>query len=227
MASTNITALASVLMPSSFQILAHPNSYIEIGYASTAFIIMCTALVMVMTPAVGILYSGMTRSKNALTMVMLSFLCYSVVCIQWVIWGYSLAFSETGSSFIGDLAHAGLNKVGIQGHLSGPNIPAIAFSLYQLQFATVTAAIIFGAVTDRIRLLPSILFIFCWTTLVYDPVAYWTWGPYGWLKVWGALDFAGGGPVHMASGFSALAFCIFIGHRKRAPGDDFKPFVFN
>ena len=220
----DVAALKAVLMPSSLQFTT-TSPYVEIGYASTAFIIVCAALVMVMTPAVGLLYSGLTRSKNALTMVMLSFLCYSVVTFQWFIWGYSLTFSETGSKFIGDFAHGGLFRVGIQGHASAPNIPAIAFSLYQLQFAAVTAALIFGAVTDRIRLIPSILFIFCWTTLVYDPIAYWYWAPNGWLKTWGALDFAGGGPVHMSAGFSALAFCIFIGHRKSAPGDDFKPYL--
>ena len=209
-------------MPSAFQI-AQPGSYVEIGYASTAFMVVCSALVMVMTPAVGLLYSGLTRSKNALTMVMLSFLCYSVVALQWFIWGYSLAFSETGSVFYGDFANGGLFKVGVLGHASAPNIPAILFCLYQMQFACVTASLIFGAVTDRIRLIPSIIFIFCWTTLVYDPIAYWYWAPKGWLKVWGALDFAGGGPVHMSAGFSALAFCIFIGHRKSAPGDNFRP----
>ena len=220
--SVNLTALRDVLMPSSFQI-AQPTPYIEIGYASTGFIIICTAMVMVMSPAVGLLYSGLTRSKNALTMVMLSFLCYAVVCVQWLIWGYTLSFSETGSSFIGNLKHAGLANVGIQGHPSGINIPSILFAAYQVQFAGVTAAIIFGAVTDRIRLVPSLLFIFLWTTLVYDPVTYWTWAPNGWLKLWGGLDFAGGGPVHMASGFSALSFCIFIGQRKRFEGDNFTP----
>ena len=209
-------------MPSSFQV-SGGQPYVEIGYPSTGFLIICSALVMLMTPAVGMFYSGLTRAKNALTMVMLSFLCYSVVCIQWVIWGSSLAFSESGSSFIGDLSNAGLSNLGVQANVSGPNVPVILFSLYQLQFACVTAAIIFGAVTDRIRLLPSILFIFCWTTLVYDPIAYWTWGPKGWLKIWGALDFAGGGPVHMASGFSALSFCIIVGKRKRKEGDDFAP----
>ena len=223
--ASNITALAEVLMPSSFRIAAEGNAvaYVEIGYASTGFILLCTALVMIMTPGVGLLYSGLTRSKNALTMVMISFLCYSVVCLQWVIWGYSLSFSETGSAFIGDLGNAGMAGVGVLGHLSAPNVPAVLFALYQMQFATVTAAIIFGSVTDRVRLLPSLIFVFLWTTVVYDPIAYWTWGPKGWLKVLGALDFAGGGPVHMASGFSALAFCIFLGHRKRLPGDEFKP----
>ena len=226
--ATNVTteALKAALMPSSFLIEASDSNavpFVEIGFASSSFILVCTALVMLMTPGVGLLYSGLTRSKNALTMVMLSFLCYSVVCIQWVIWGYSLTFSETGSRFIGNFANAGLAGVGISGHMSSLNIPVILFALYQMQFATVTAAIIFGSVTDRVRLLPSLIFIFFWTTVVYDPIAYWTWGPSGWLKLLGGLDFAGGGPVHMASGFSALAFCIFLGHRKRLPGDEFKP----
>ncbi|KAJ3275949.1 hypothetical protein HDV01_006816 [Terramyces sp. JEL0728] len=211
--------------------------FVEIGYPSTGFVLISAALVMVMTPGVGILYSGLSRSKNALTIIMLSMLAYAVVAIQWVVMGFSLTFSETGSPFIGNFEWAGLVGADQQGMaLTAVTIPMIVFALYQMQFATVTVAIIFGGVTERVRLLPSIIFIFVWTTLIYDPVAYWTWGARGWIKNMscissaadlsqtpcqvGGIDFAGGGPVHMASGAAALAFCIFLGKRK---GGDFKP----
>lgn len=230
------------LMPASFSNATANGGFVpfsETGYASTGFLIICAALVMVMTPAVGLLYSGLSRSKNALTIIMISFLAYAVVTIQWVLFGFSLTFAENGSKFIGNFGFAGFQDVFWQAlPLTAPAIPAMVFALYQLQFATVTVAIIFGSVTERIRLVPSVIFMFVWTTLIYDPVAYWTWGARGWIKNMsclsttaldqtpcqvGGLDFAGGGPVHMASGAAALAFCIFLGHRKRVEMDDFKP----
>ena len=124
--------------------------FVEIGNASTAFVIVCAALAMVMTPAVGLLYSGFSRSHHALSIILICCLCYAVVSIQWVIWGFSLGFSETSTSpFIGNLDWAGLEDVSWNGlPLTAPAIPAIAFSLFQLQFATVTVALIFGSVID-------------------------------------------------------------------------------
>jgi Amt family ammonium transporter len=186
---------------------------------------------------VGLLYSGFSRSHHALSIILICCLCYAVVSIQWVIWGFSLGFSETSTSpFIGNLDWAGLEDVSWNGlPLTAPAIPAIAFSLFQLQFATVTVALIFGSVIERIRIAPSLLFMFVWTTVVYDPIAYWTWSAHGWIRnldcldtigagktpcLVGGLDFAGGGPVHIASGTTALAFCIFLGRRKNPPGVD-------
>ena len=138
----------------------------EIGYASTGFIIVSAALVMIMTPAVGLLYSGLSRSKNALTIIMICFMSYAVTTIQWFLFGFSLAFSETGSSMMGDFSFAGMKDVLMQGlPLTAPAIPAIVFSLYQLQFATVTVALIFGSVVERIRILPTLFFMFIWTTV--------------------------------------------------------------
>ncbi|KAJ3258485.1 hypothetical protein HK103_003607 [Boothiomyces macroporosus] len=232
---------ASMLMPNA--LTSNPTDasatpFVENGYPSTGFLVVCSALVMIMTPAVGLLYSGLSRSKNALTILMISCLCYAVVTVQWLLFGFSLTFSETGSTFIGNFALAGMDSVMDQAlPLTAPTVPSIAYALYQLQFATVTLAIVFGGVTERVRLLPSILFMFVWTTLIYDPVAYWTWGARGWIKNLsclpsaadlsqtpcqiGGLDFAGGGPVHMSSGAAALAFCIFLGRRKGA--EEFKP----
>jgi ammonium transporter, Amt family len=176
--STEALAMPS-LMPasvvgSSANMAAVP--YLETGFASTAFLIICSALVMLMTPGVGLLYSGLSTSKNALTIIFLAMLSYAVVSVQWVLFGFSLAFSETGTSMLGNFDFAGFTSVGSQGlPLTAPQVPAIVFALYQLQFATVTVAIIFGAGSDRMRILPAILFMFVWTTLIYDPVAYWTW----------------------------------------------------
>ena len=234
--------LSESLMPSAFNNASGNGAevpFVEIGYASTAFVIICAALVMIMTPAVGLLYSGLSRSKHALTIIMICFMAYAVVAIQWVLFGFSLAFSETGSSFIGDFSFAGMDKLTWQGlPLTAPAIPAVVLVLFQLQFAAVTVAIIFGSVVERVRILPSLIFMFIWTTIIYDPIAYWTWGARGWIKNMsclsttalsetpcqiGGLDFGGGGPVHIASGAASLAFCIFLGHRKRIGQDEFKP----
>ena len=205
-----------------------PNS--DLGFASTGFVIMCSALVFLMTPGVGLLYSGLSRSKDALAMLLLSMISYALVCIQWLLFGFSLSFSETGSPFIGNFKYAGLTGLGLKPlPFTGPMVPGIVYALYELQFAAVTVAIIFGSITGRARLLPAIVFSFVWCTVVYNPISYWTWSARGWLNnlsclastsldqipcQQGALDFAGGGPVHMASGFAALAYCIMIGQRK-------------
>jgi len=193
---------------------------------------------MLMTPAVGLLYSGLSRSKNALTVVMISFLAYAVVSVQWVLFGFSLSFSESGSAIMGNFYFGGFQNISWDALLhTAPQVPGAVFALFQMQFAAVTVAIIFGSVVERIRLVPSLLFMFIWTTVIYDPIAYWTWGFRGWIRnmscpslyltsapcLVGGLDFGGGGPVHMASGAAGLAFCIFLGHRKRVGADAFRP----
>ncbi|KAI8917260.1 hypothetical protein PhCBS80983_g03336 [Powellomyces hirtus] len=204
--------------------------FTEFGYASTAFIIICSALVFFMTPGLGLFYSGMSRTKNALSLIMISMLSMSIITIQWVLFGFSLSFSETGGRFIGNFDMAGFKGLGASAlPLTAPQIPGILFALFQMQFATITAALIFGSVAERIRLMPAMLFVFVWSTVVYNPVAYWTWSARGWLKslscldtitsdlpcMIGGLDFAGGGPVHIASGFSGLAYCLMAGKRHR------------
>ncbi|KAJ3053333.1 hypothetical protein HK097_004506 [Rhizophlyctis rosea] len=205
----------------------------EPGYASTGFLIWGAALVFIMAPGLGLFYSGMSRAKNALSLIMITFLSIAVVSIQWVCFGFSLAFSESGNNFIGNFAYGGLTSIDAGAlALTAPQIPGILFALYQLQFATLTPGIIFGSVAERIRLIPAMIFIFCWTTIVYDPAAYWTWSARGWIKSFscldtlqselpcaiGGYDFAGGGPVHIASGFAGLAYCIFLGRRRNPSG---------
>ncbi len=184
-----------------------------------------------MTPGLGFFYSGMARSKNSLSLVMLCFLAMAIVTVQWFIWGFSLSYSQFGTPFIGSWDYMGFSGVnGYSVALTAPAASSIVYALYQLMFAAVTPAIIFGSVAERVRMLPSMVFIFCWSTIVYDVVAYWTWAARGWIRNLscldlagnlaaipcqiGGYDFAGGGPVHIASGFSGLAFCIFLGRRR-------------
>ena len=174
----------------------------------TAFILICTAMVMLMTPGVGLFYGGMVRNKNVISMIAMSFIAFAVVTIQWVTVGYSLAFGPDISGFIGNLEHVGLNGIG----MDGEGIPDMLFMVFQLVFAGVTLAILTSGVAERIKLSSFIVLGVLWTTLVYDPLAHWAWGG-GWASQMGALDFAGGTVVHISSGFGALALALVIGKR--------------
>ncbi|KAK0739514.1 ammonium transporter AmtB-like domain-containing protein [Apiosordaria backusii] len=178
-----------------------------------AWIMTCSGLVLLMVPGVGFFYSGLARRKSALALIWLSLISIAVVGFQWFFWGYSLAFSHTGSSFIGDLSNFGLMKVLGQPSVGSSKLPDILFCLYQGMFAAITPALAIGAAADRGRMLPAIVFIFIWATIVYDPIAYWTWNAHGWSFVMGGLDFAGGTPVHISSGAAALAYSLMLGKR--------------
>ncbi|KAF8960438.1 ammonium transporter [Flammula alnicola] len=180
----------------------------------TAFVILSMALVWIMIPGVGFFYSGLLRRKNALSMIYTSLASIAVVSFQWFFWGYSLAFSETGSRYIGDLKYFGLKGVLDQPSIGSSRIPALLFCVYQLMFAAITAALAVGAIAERGRLGPLLVFIFVWSTIVYDPIACWTWNSNGWSFVLGGLDFAGGTPVHISSGTAALAISIYLGKRR-------------
>ncbi|KAI1799754.1 ammonium transporter [Daldinia bambusicola] len=187
------------------------NQFYESG--DFAWIMTCAALVLLMIPGVGFFYSGLARRKSALSLIMLAMLSIAVVDFQWFFWGYSLAFSHTGSSFIGDLSNFGLMKTLAQPSVGSTKIPDLLFCLYQGMFAAITPALAIGAAVDRARVLPCIVFMFIWATIVYDPIAYWTWNANGWSYQMGGLDFAGGTPVHISSGAAALAFSVMIGKR--------------
>ncbi|RKP08174.1 ammonium transporter AmtB-like domain-containing protein [Thamnocephalis sphaerospora] len=188
-----------------------------------AWVLASTALVFIMVPGVGYFYSGMARSKNALSLIFLSMLSLAVVGVEWFIWGYSLSLSENGSVFIGNLNHAFLMDVGDKPHPNGPTISGTVYCTYQSMFASITPALAFGAAAERSRILPALVFLFAWSTLVYNPVAYWTWAPNGWLRTLGSLDYAGGTPVHMNSGFAALAYALVVGRRQGFGKEQFKP----
>ncbi|KAI1746067.1 ammonium transporter [Xylaria scruposa] len=187
------------------------NVFYESG--DFAWILTSAALVLLMIPGVGFFYSGLARRKSALSLIMLSMISVAVVDFQWFFWGYSLAFSHTGSAYIGDLSNFGLMKTLAQPSVGSTKIPDLLFCLFQGMFAAITPALAIGAAVDRARILPCIVFIFVWSTIVYDPIAYWTWNANGWSFKLGGLDFAGGTPVHISSGAAALAFSIMLGKR--------------
>jgi Amt family ammonium transporter len=187
----------------------------EINSGDTTWVLISTALVLVMTPALAFFYGGMVRRKNALSTLNLSFITIALISLQWVLFGYSLAFGKGGGAILGGLSYLGLNGVGAEPNADyAATIPHLAFMAFQMMFAIITPALITGAFVERIKFKTYILFTLIWATLVYDPVAHWVWGTGGFLRSLGALDFAGGTVVHILAGFSALAFALVIGARK-------------
>jgi Amt family ammonium transporter len=176
--------------------------------ADTAWMIVATGLVLLMTPALAFFYGGLVRSKNALNTMMMSFAAFAVVGIVWALGAYSLAFAP-GGRFLGGLHYVALTGVGLEPH---GTIPHVLFMAYQGTFAIITAALISGAVVERMRFGAYLLFIALWTLFVYAPVAHWVWGG-GWLAQLGALDFAGGTVVHVNAGVTALVAALVVGHR--------------
>lgn len=189
-----------------------------------AYIIVSSCMVLLMIPGLGFLYSGLARRKSALSMIWACMGSFSVIVFQWYFWGYSLAFSPSATSgFIGNLDHFGLmNTLGTPSPGS-PLIPELLYSFYQLQFCATTAAIVVGAVAERGRLIPAMVFIFFWATLVYCPLACWAWNTSGWGYKYGILDYAGGGPVEIGSGLSALAYSMVLGKRQEKMMLNFRP----
>ncbi|MBA2459169.1 MAG: ammonium transporter [Gemmatimonadales bacterium] len=186
----------------------------NINGADTAWVLMSAALVMLMTPALGLFYGGMVRQKNALSTIMHSFFILALVSVQWVLWGYSLAFGPDVNGVIGGLDYVGLTGVGQEPNPTyAATIPHLAFMVYQMMFAAITPALISGAFAERKKFAAFALFSLLWATLVYDPVAHWVWADGGWLRKLGALDFAGGTVVHITSGISALVCARMLGRR--------------
>lgn len=179
-----------------------------------AWTLASTALVWIMIPGVGFFYSGLLRRKNALSMIYLSMMTVAVVSFQWFFWGFSLAFSDGANRFIGDLRYFGLKGVLEQPSIGSSRVPSLVFCVFQLMFAAITPMIAIGAVAERSRLGPLLVFVFVWSTLVYDPIACWTWNVNGWSAHLGGLDFAGGTPVHISSGTAALAISLYLGRRR-------------
>ena len=181
----------------------------SINPADTAWMLVATAMVLVMTPALGFFYGGLVRAKNTLNTMMMSYVALGFVGIAWSVIGYSLAFS-TGSNWVGGLNNAFLNSVGLEAHGS---IPHILFVAYQATFAVITAALISGAIVERMRFGAYLTFITLWSVVVYAPIAHWVWGG-GWLSKLGALDFAGGTVVHINAAAAALVVAVVLGARK-------------
>jgi ammonium transporter, Amt family len=180
----------------------------------TAFVLVSSALVMLMTPGLALFYGGMVRGKNVLGTIMQSYIILALVTLEWVLWGYSLSFGPDHGGVIGGLDWFGLRGVGMEPHETyGPTIPHYAFMIFQCMFAVITPALITGAFAERMKFISFLLFTVLWTTFVYNPLAHWVWGSGGWMGKMGALDFAGGTVVHISSGVSALAAALVVGKR--------------
>src|SRR3989339_874221 len=187
----------------------------QINSGDTAWILVCCSLVLLMTPALALFYGGMVRRKNLLSTLTLSYIFMALIGVQWVLYGYSLAFGTDIGGLIGGLNFLGFSGVGAQPNPDyGKTIPHGLFAAFQMMFAVITPALITGAFVERVRFMSFLLFSLIWATLVYDPLAHWVWGKGGWLGALGVLDFAGGTVVHIAAGYSALAFALVIGPRK-------------
>ena len=195
-----------------------------INTGDTAWVLISTALVLMMTPALAFFYGGMVRKKNILSTLNLSFITIALLSIQWVLFGYSLAFGTDIHGIIGGLNFFGLAGVGAEPNAAyAPTIPHLAFCAFQMMFAIITPALITGAFVERVRFKTFLVFTILWATLIYDPVCHWVWGQGGILKQLGALDFAGGTVVHITAGFSALAFAMAIGTRQGYGQRTFEP----
>ena len=185
-----------------------------INAGDTAFVLASAGLVMLMTPGLAFFYGGMVRRKNILGVLMQCFIILCVLSLQWVLFGYSLAFSK-GNGFIGGLQWAFLNGVDLEPNADyAATIPHQAFMIYQGMFAIITPALIIGAFAERMKFSAFLIFSLAWAFFVYDPVAHWVWGTGGWLRNMGALDFAGGTVVHINAGVAALVTALMLGKRK-------------
>jgi ammonium transporter, Amt family len=192
-----------------------PPAPAKVDTGDTAWMLMSAALVLLMTPGLALFYGGMVRAKNVLGTIMHSFIIIAVISVQWVLFGYSLAFGPDIKGIIGSLSWIGLSGVGLDPNPDyGATVPHQVFMIYQAMFAIITPALITGAIAERMKFKTFLIFTLLWATLVYDPLAHWVWGINGWLRNLGALDFAGGTVVHISSGISALAAALLVGKRR-------------
>ncbi len=195
----------------------------KIDTGDTAWVLASAALVLLMTPGLALFYAGMVRKKNAVAMTIQCFAIICLISVQWVLFGYSLAFGPDMGGLIGGLEWMGLKGVGAAPNADyAATIPHMVYMLFQAMFAIITPALILGSFADRIKFSTLLVFVLLWSTIVYDPVAHWVWGAGGWIRNMGALDFAGGTVVHITAGVSALAAALVIGKRKDF-GHNMKP----
>jgi Amt family ammonium transporter len=196
----------------------------SINQADTVWILISSALVMLMTPGLALFYGGMVRRKNLLSTMMMSFACLGLVGLLWVLYGYSLAFGTDHAGIIGGFNFLGLKNVGqAPSPVYATTVPHLAFMIFQAMFAIITVALFTGAIVERIKFSALCVFSALWLTLVYSPVAHWVWGSGGWLAKFGVLDFAGGSVVHLNAGISALALVLLLGRRRGFPQNPMEP----
>ncbi len=204
--------LKSILLTILFGLIATPAFAEEVlNSGDTAWIIVATALVMMMTPAgLALFYGGMSRYKNLLNTLAMTFVAYCLASVIWMMWGYTLAFGSSQGGIIGGFDHFFMSGIGV-GSVSG-SIPTLVFALFQMTFAAITVALVLGSVVDRMKFSAWIIFTVLWVTLIYCPIAHWVWGG-GWMGAMGALDFAGGNVVHINAGVAGLVLALVLGKR--------------
>ena len=199
------------------------SATVAVSAGDTAWVLTSAALVMLMVPGLALFYGGLVRGKSSLNTMMMSIAALALVSVQWLLFGYSLAFAP-GSPLLGSLAWWGFGGVGADPQADyAATIPHLAFAAFQTMFAGITVALVSGAVVERIRFRAYLLFVLLWTTLVYDPLAHWVWGVGGWLHTLGALDFAGGTVVHISAGTAALVAALMLGPRREFGRVSFVP----
>ena len=207
-------------MPAGITLAADP----QLSAANTGFMLICSALVMLMTPGLAFFYGGMVRVKSALNMLMMSFVSLGVITVLWVLYGFSTAFGEDHGGVVGWAGDfVGLGDIGLTQLWDGTTVPVYVFAVFQLMFAIITPALISGALADRVRFAAWTLFIALWATIVYFPVAHWVWGTGGWAFELGVIDFAGGTAVHINAGAAALGVILVIGRRVGFRKDPMRP----
>jgi ammonium transporter, Amt family len=188
-----------------------------IDSGDVAWVVAATALVMLMTPALGFFYGGLVGRKNLVSLLAQSLAIFSIICLMWALWGYSITFGPSWYGIIGSLSKVGLNGVGAAPNpMYSSTIPELLYFAFQMKFAAITPALIIGAFAGRARLKPLLIFVIAWVTFVYAPIASWIWNPGGWLHALGVIDFAGGLVVHTSSGVSAVAAALVLGRRSPA-----------
>jgi len=213
---TAATGAAPTTTPATVATTATAPPKVDSG--DTAWMLVSTALVMLMTPGLAFFYGGLVRRRNVLSIMMQCFILIAVISIQWVLFGYSLAFGPDHAGLIGGLSWAGLHGVGLAPNPDyAATIPAQLFMVFQMMFAVITPALIIGAFAERMKFSAFLVFSILWATIVYDPLAHWVWGVGGILRQFGALDFAGGTVVHINAGMAALAAALIVGKRRGHP----------
>jgi Amt family ammonium transporter len=217
-----ITALLGAVLVSGATFADEPvaaaaaKSAVDTG--DTSWILISTALVMLMTPGLAFFYGGLVRRKNMLSVLMQCLMILCIISLQWVLFGYSLSFGPDKGSFIGGLDWSFLRNVGFEPNADyAATIPHQIFMMFQMMFAVITPALIIGAFAERMKFSALCVFMLLWATIVYDPVAHWVWGTGGFIRKWGALDFAGGTVVHINAGMTALAAALVLGRRQGYP----------
>jgi ammonium transporter, Amt family len=216
-----IVAIISLIPVDHETLIPLGGELLEINHADTSWLLMASALVLLMTPGLAFFYGGMVRYKNLVSTLLQSFIALGIISVLWIVVGFSLAFGESVGGFIGNpTSFMFFKNVGLTPHPDfGPTIPFALFAMFQLKFAIITPALITGGLAERVRFTSLMLFLILFSLLIYAPLAHWTWHPEGFLRNWGVLDFAGGTVVHISAGFAALSGAIFLGKRKGVNGE--------